>query len=85
MKSRNVDFIKNDENISIGANIRRIRLSQNIGQTRLVTLMQLKGINITRQTLVKIETGTQHVKASQFKAIKEILNTSYDELLKEKA
>ena len=84
MKTRNIDFIKNDENITIGFNIRRLRIAKGIGQTQLVALMQLRGVNITRQTLVKIETGTQHIKATQFKAIKEILETTYDELLKER-
>lgn len=33
--------IKSDNNISIGANIRSIRKSLNIGQTELVRLLQL--------------------------------------------
>ena len=44
--------------------------------------MQLMGIDITRESLVKIERGIQHIYASQLKAIKEVLDTSYDELLK---
>ena len=32
--------------------------------------------------LVKIERGVQHIKATQLKAIKEILDTSYDETFK---
>ena len=84
MKSRDVDFVKNDENICIGYNVRRLRLEKGLGQTQLVALIQLKGVNITRQALVKIEASTQHIKASQLKAIKEVLGCSYDELLKEK-
>ncbi len=78
----NEQKIKSDDTINIGANIRRIRTSQNIGQTQLVRLLQLEGICITRETLVKIERGIQHIYVSQLKAIKDILNTSYDELLK---
>ena len=44
--------------------------------------MQLMGIDITRESLVKIERGIQHIYATQLKGIKEILDTSYDELLK---
>lgn len=84
MKSRNVDFIKNDERICIGDNIRRIRIARGIGQTELVAKLQIMNINITRETLVKIESSKQHVKASQLKAIKEVLNTSYEELLKDR-
>lgn len=44
-------------------------------------MVQLQGIGLTREALVKIERGTQHIKASQLKAIKEALQVSYDELL----
>ena len=47
--------IKQDS-IRIGENIRRVRLAQHIKQTQLVQLLQLEGINMTRETLVKIET-----------------------------
>ncbi|MBQ6836122.1 MAG: helix-turn-helix transcriptional regulator [Clostridia bacterium] len=78
----NEQKIKSDENISIGANIRRIRLSRGIGQTELVRMLQLDGIDITRESLVKIERGIQHIYASQLRAIKNALETTYDELLK---
>ena len=73
--------IKQDE-IQIGKNIREIRKAQKIGQTELVRRLQLKGIPMTREALVKIERGIQHIQASQLKGIKEVLYTSYDELLK---
>lgn len=68
--------------IKIGDNIRRIRLSQNIGQTAFALKLQLCGIDMTREALVKIERGTQHISATQLRAIKDILGTTYDELLK---
>ena len=71
------------DSIQLGKNIRRIRKEQKIGQTELVALMQLKNVQITRESLVKIERGIQHIKASQLKAMKEILNTSYEEIFKE--
>lgn len=76
------DSIRNDEKICIGANIREVRLRQHIGQTQLVRLLQLQGVSITREALVKIEHGTQHIKASQLKAIKDCLGTTYDELIR---
>ncbi len=72
--------IKQDE-IFIGKNIREVRLEKGIGQTELVRRLQLQGIDITRETLVKIERGIQHLKASQLRAIKNELNTTYDRLL----
>ena len=72
--------IKQFEN-SIGSNIRRIRLSTGIGQTELVRLLQLRNVNMTRETLVKIERGIQHITISQLKGIRDCLETTYDELL----
>ncbi|MFI3253837.1 MAG: helix-turn-helix transcriptional regulator [Eubacteriales bacterium] len=76
--------IKSDDDIYIGENIRRIRKSRELGQTELVRLLQLKGIDMTRERLVKIERGVQHIYASQLRAIRDILNTNYEELLQEK-
>ena len=73
--------IKQDE-IKIGANIREIRKNKGIGQKELVSQLQLTGISITRETLVKIERGIQHIQATQLRAIRDALGTSYDDLLK---
>ena len=68
--------------IRIGENIREIRKNKGIGQTELVGMMQLSGVEMTRETLVKIERGIQHIQAMQLRAIRDALDTTYDELLK---
>lgn len=73
--------IKQDE-IFIGKNIRRIRKEKGIRQTEMVALLQLENVMITREALVKIERGIQHIQATQLLAIKNVLETTYDELLK---
>lgn len=73
--------IKQDE-IFIGQNIRRLRIEKGIKQTEMVALMQLENVSITREALVKIERGIQHIQASQLRAIRNVLKTTYDELLK---
>ena len=73
--------IKQDE-IFIGKNIRRIRKEKGIRQTEMVALLQLENVMITREALVKIESGIQHIQATQLRAIKNVLETTYDELLK---
>lgn len=74
--------IKQNKAGNIGKNIREMRLARGIGQTELVRLLELQGIPITRECLVKIERGIQHVQVQQLKAIKDELNTTFDELLK---
>lgn len=76
---RKEKIIDND-NI-IGSNIRRIRLEKGIGQTELVKQLQLMDVDITRETLVKIESGKQHIKLEQLKGLTKILKTNYNELL----
>ena len=74
--------IKQNNRGNIGKNIREIRVSKGIGQTELVRLLDLQGIPITRECLVKIERVIQHVQVEQLRAIKDELNTTYEELLK---
>jgi len=73
--------IKQDSNIRIGENIRAIRKSLNMGQTELVGQLQVMGVSMTRETLVKIERGVQHIQASQLQGIRDALQTTYDKLL----
>jgi len=74
--------IKQDNEIRIGVNIRTVRKAQGVGQTELVGRLQVMGIAMTRETLVKIERGIQHIQASQLRAIRDALQTSYDDLIK---
>ena len=69
------------QNIQIGANIRKIRKARKLGQTDLVRMLQIDGCDMTRECLVKIERGTQHIQASQLQAIKKALKTTYDALI----
>ena len=75
--------IRQDEKINIGKNIRRIRKEKKISQKEMAEKMQLHRIPITRETYVKLERGIRNVGASELKAIKEILDTSYEQLLAE--
>lgn len=78
---REYGYHKEHNQTCIGNNIRRIRKEKGIGQTELVRMIQLSGVDMTRETLVKIERGVQHIKVSQLRAVKEALQTTYEELL----
>ena len=67
--------------IRIGSNIREIRKTRKIGQKELTEQLQLVGVKMTRETLVKIERGIQHIQAVQLRGIRDVLNTTYDDLL----
>ncbi|MHC5268197.1 helix-turn-helix domain-containing protein [Enterococcus sp. LJL98] len=70
-----------DQDNVIGSNIKRLRLEKGIGQTELVKQLQLENVDITRETLVKIEGGRQHIKLEQLRGIRNILKVSYEVLL----
>ena len=63
-----------------GNNIRSIREKKKMTQDTLSAKLQLSGCDITRSAVAKIEVGQRHVYPDEIKLIKEILNTTYDEL-----
>lgn len=75
-------YIKNDELIQIGSNIKRIRTARGMKASELIQQVNLMGVDLNTFSLSKIEANTQHIKASQFKAIMHVLNCSAEELLK---
>ena len=42
--------------------------------------MLLRGCNITRETLVKIESGKRHITIKELIALKEALNVTYEQI-----
>ena len=62
----------------IGNNIRKIRESIDMTQDTLSTKLQLRGCDITRSAIAKIEVGQRHLYPDEILLIKEILNTSFD-------
>lgn len=76
-------YIKNDRSIQIGSNIKRLRTERNMKGSELIRQVNLLGAELNTFSLSKIEANTQHIKASQFKAIMTVLGCDADELLKE--
>ena len=64
----------------IGENIRKIRESVGMTQDILSAKMQLKGCDITRSAVAKIEVGQRHLYPDEIILIKEILKTDFDSI-----
>ena len=47
----------------------------------MVAKLQLRQVPITRETLVKIEGGRQHIKLAQLRGIRDVLGVSYEDIL----
>ena len=66
--------------LKIGKNIRQIREEQNMTQETLAAKLQLNGCDITRSAVAKIEAGQRHLYPDEIILIKEILNTSFENI-----
>ncbi len=64
----------------IGNNIRRLREAAGMTQDVLAARLQLRGCDVTRSALAKIEVGQRHLYPDEIILIKEILNAEYDEI-----
>jgi transcriptional regulator with XRE-family HTH domain len=62
----------------IGKNIRSLREKNRMTQEELSAKLQLRGCDITRSAIAKIEVGQRHLYPDEIILIKEILNTEYD-------
>jgi len=65
----------------VGSNIRKIREAKAMTQDTLAAKLQLSGCDITRSAIAKIEVGQRHIYPDELILIREILNTSFDEIL----
>ncbi|HWR23773.1 MAG TPA: helix-turn-helix transcriptional regulator [Feifaniaceae bacterium] len=68
-------------NRRIGENIRRLRSAKGITQEQLCAKLQVGGCDISRGTLAKIEAGIRHISVEELAAVKNVLESSYEEIL----
>jgi transcriptional regulator with XRE-family HTH domain len=64
----------------IGNQIRKLRTKKSLTQEDFAAKLQTSGIDITRSALAKIEVGQRHIYAFEIKAIRDILEATYEEL-----
>lgn len=64
----------------IGYNIRKLRERAGFTQDHVATKLQLQGCDITRSAVAKIEVGQRHLYPDEIILLREILNTTYEEI-----
>ncbi len=64
----------------VGRNVRRLREKAKITQEELAAQLQVRGCDITRSAVAKIEVGQRHLYPDEIILIKEILNADYDDI-----
>ena len=68
----------------IGQNIRRLREKAGLTQDILAAKLQLRGCDITRSAVAKIEVGQRHLYPDEIILMKEILGAEYDDIFSTK-
>lgn len=66
----------------IGNNIRILREMAGLTQEMLSAKLQVRGCDITRSALAKIEVAQRHIYVDGIILIKEILKANYEDILK---
>lgn len=66
----------------MGQRIKHARENKGWSQEQLAAKMQLRGLDITRSALAKIEVGQRHIYAEEIKVFKEILKVRYQDLFR---
>ena len=64
----------------VGQNIRSLREKAGMTQDILAAKLQLRGCDITRSAVAKIEVGQRHLYPDELILIKEILGAEYDDI-----
>lgn len=72
----NVDIEK-----TVGINIRKLREKAGFTQDYVATKLQLRGCDITRSAVAKIEVGQRHLYPDEIILLKEILNVNFEDIL----
>ena len=71
-----------DQDYNIGKNLKRLRNMRNLTQGEVAARLQVMGLPVSREIYAQMEGGKHHIKIRVFKGLKEIYNTSYEELLR---
>lgn len=66
----------------VGNNIRMLREQRQITQDQLASRLQIRGCDITRSAVAKIEVGQRHLYPDEIILIKEILSVEYEDILR---
>lgn len=64
----------------VGQNIRALREKAGLTQETLAAQMQVRGCDVTRSALAKIEVGQRHLYPDEIIVIRALLGVSYEEL-----
>lgn len=65
---------------ALGQNIRVLRMKKGFSQEQLAAQLQVRGCDVTRSALAKIEVGQRHIYPDELRALRDILGVAFEEL-----
>ena len=65
---------------ALGQNIRALRMKKGFSQEQLAAQLQVRGCDVTRSALAKIEVVQRNIYPDELRALREIWGVSYEEL-----
>lgn len=66
------------QDITIGNNIRMLRMQAGYTQEQVIAKLQLRGIDISRSIYSQIECGTYNIRISELIALSELFGVDYN-------
>lgn len=68
-----------NQDISIGANLKTLRLRSGLSQEEVAVRLQVMGFTISREVISQMERGCHNIRVSILLALKDIYHASFDE------
>lgn len=68
-----------NQDISIGNNLRNLRLHAGLSQEEVAAQLQIKGFIISREIISQMERGKHNIQISVLLALKDLYNASIDD------
>lgn len=66
------------QDISIGKNLRKLRLQVDLTQEQVAAQMQVRGCNVSRETYSMMERGKYSIRISELIALRQIFHADYN-------
>ncbi|MBS1402029.1 MAG: helix-turn-helix transcriptional regulator [Oscillospiraceae bacterium] len=67
------------QDLSIGANLKRLRKQNRFSQEQVAAKLQLMGISVSREMLSQMELGHYNIRVTVLLALKELYHATFDD------
>jgi len=71
-----------NQDISIGTNLKTLRLRSGLSQEDVAARLQIMGFSISREIISQMERGCHNIRVSVLIALKDIYHASFDDFFK---